>query len=371
MQTEGQISTLQATGFIVSLVLPTAILFVPSITAQSAGPDAWLSLLLSLAFGLLVAVTASKLALRFPDETVVQYAPIILGSFFGKIVGFTYAFYFYYVAYFVLRQFGELMASVYMVETPLVIHVGLITLVGCYALYLGLEPLVRTNSMVVILLLVSIIIIFLVVVNSIHLDNFVPVLGTPPGQIILGALSPASWIGESAVILMLVPFLADKKKATTAAVYAVIIIFVSMLLITVGVVGQFGSGAAARMVFPTFSLARSAELQVAMALDRVDVLFMSVWVAGMTFKMTTFFYAGTLAFTQLFGLPSYRTLVIPGGVLLAALSLNSWDNIADLIEFSGQVFPPSITFVNFFLTTILLFLSFRKSRWESSGGQHD
>lgn len=371
MRAEAQISHWQVTAYIVSLILPTGILFVPSITAQSAGPDAWAYLLVALPCGLLVAGVASALASRFPDETVVEYAPKILGKFLGKAVGFIYAFYFYYVAYYVQRQFAELMSSAYLVKTPEWVLIVVFTVIACYALYLGIEPLARTNSIILAILLVSITIMCLFVIKDVHLDNFTPVLAVPVGRIVFGALAPSSWFTECAVILMLVPFLADKKKAARATAYAVVIIFFFMFLVTICAIGVFGSDVVARMVFPTFSLVRITRFELVAMFDRIDVLFLMVWVAGMYFKLITFFYVGTLAFAQLFGLPSYRTLIIPGGILLTVLSLNSWNNITELLEFSGLVFPPSLIFVNFFLTVLLFLLSFRNYPTAQREVKHD
>ncbi|MDO7786639.1 GerAB/ArcD/ProY family transporter [Desulforamulus aquiferis] len=347
-------SSWQATAYIIMLILPTAILFVPSITAQSAGPDGWASLILALVFGLLVAVVSSSLAMKFPSQTVIEYAPRLLGPYVGKLVGFIYSFYFYYVGYYVLRQFAEVMTTGYMTKTPLWVHLIILVMIASYALYLGLETLCRTNAVITIFFLASISVIVLFVWFNIDFENFKPILATAPEKIILGSLSPGSWFGECAVILMLAPFLADKKKATHITVCAVAAVFLCMLLITVGVIGLFGAESASRMVIPTFSMARNVRFETLQALERVDVLFMAVWVAGMIFKLATFFFAGTLAFAQLFNISSYRLLIIPGAVLLTSLALVSWGNIAELIEFSSQVFPVSINFVNFFLTSLLL-----------------
>ncbi|RYD05860.1 hypothetical protein N752_08170 [Desulforamulus aquiferis] len=132
------------------LILPTAILFVPSITAQSAGPDGWASLILALVFGLLVAVVSSSLAMKFPSQTVIEYAPRLLGPYVGKLVGFIYSFYFYYVGYYVLRQFAEVMTTGYMTKTPLWVHLIILVMIASYALYLGLETLCRTNAVITI-----------------------------------------------------------------------------------------------------------------------------------------------------------------------------------------------------------------------------
>lgn len=360
MKAEAKISPWQATFYIVVIILPTAILFVPAITSHYAKQDAWAALLVGLLLGLLIAVVSSTLAARYPNQSVIEFIPRIIGKWPGKIVGFLYAFYFYYVAYFVLRQFVELMASAYMVTTPVWVQVVVLTSIACYALYLGIETIVRTNMVITFFFLASIVLIFALTLPNIDGNNFKPVLDNPLGRIVMGGWSPGSWLGECAVILMLVPFLSDKskKRIYSTTIFAVLIVFSSMLLINVAAIGLFGPDIASRMVFPSFSLARNVLFAKALALERIDVLFMSIWVAGMAFKLTTFFYAGTLAFAQLFNLPDYRTLIAPGGILLVVLSLNSWNNLAELLEFSAQVFPASIIFINLFLNGSLLLISY-------------
>lgn len=129
--------------YVISTVLATAILFVPGITAQKAAQDAWISLIIAMIFGVFVAYMSSSLGLKFPNKTVIQFSIAILGKPLGKFVGFIYVFYFFYVAYFVQRQFGELMNSVYMIKTPMLVFIVVITLLSCYVIYKGLEVLAR------------------------------------------------------------------------------------------------------------------------------------------------------------------------------------------------------------------------------------
>ncbi|MDI6710537.1 MAG: endospore germination permease [Thermoanaerobacterales bacterium] len=353
---EGQISAFQAMNYEISIVLATAILFVPAITAQFARQDAWLSLLLAAAFGALVTYLAVRLALCFPGETVVQYAPRVLGRVIGKTVAFIYVFYYFFVAYFVQREFAELMNAAYLPRTPMVVVIGVLTLLAVYALFQGLEVLCRVNTVVLWSVLAAILLIVTMAAKELRLDPFQPVFENGPGPVILGAVAPGSWFGETAVILMLMPFIGrvDRPRMVKFNLLAVLILFVVLELIVVAAVGSLGPAQTAVKLFPTLSLVRHIDIPSLPIFSRQDAVFTIFWVGGMLFKLATFFYAGALGLAQWLGLKDYRPLLLPLAVILTVLAIQSWADVTELRSFSAEVFPFAITFVQFILTGLLL-----------------
>ncbi|RJX22655.1 MAG: spore gernimation protein [Desulforudis sp.] len=356
MREEGKISGFQAMNYAISIVLATAILFVPSITAQHARQDAWLSLLLAGAFGALVTYIAVRLALRFPGETVVQYTPRVLGPVLGKLVGFIYVYYYLFVAYFVQREFSELINAAYLSRTPMIVIICVLTLLAVYVLYQGLEVLCRVNTVVLWSMIGAIFLIIMLGIKEVRLEAFLPILENGPGPVILGAVTPGSWFGETTVILMLMPFIlaTDQPRMVKFNLLAVLVLFLVLEMIVVAAVGQFGAAQAATKLFPTLSLARHVDIPALPIFSRQDAVFMAFWVAGMLFKLTTFFYAGTLGLAQWLNLKDYRPLILPLAVVITALSFQAWVDITELKSFSGEVFPFAISFVQFILTGLIL-----------------
>ncbi|WP_426377650.1 GerAB/ArcD/ProY family transporter [Desulforudis sp. 1031] len=355
----GRISAFQAMNYEISIVLATAILFVPSIAAQHARQDAWLSLSLAGAFGALVTYIAARLALRFPQETVVQYTPRVLGPVVGKLVGFIYVYYYLYVAYFVQREFSELVNTAYLPRTPMIVVIGLLTLLAVYVLYQGLEVLCRVNTVVLWTVVAALLLVIALGIKEVNLEELLPVFENGPGPVVLGAVAPGSWFGETAVILMLMPFIcaADRPRMVKFNLLAVLILFLLMELIVVSAIGRFGADQTATKLFPTLSLARHVEVPTLPIFSRQDALFMVFWIGGMLFKLATFFYAGTLGLAQWLNLKDYRPLILPLAVVITALAVQSWANITDLKSFTSEVFPFSITFVQFVLTGTILLVS--------------
>lgn len=356
MREEGRISAFEAMVYQISIVLATAVFFVPGTMAMKARQDAWLSGILACLFGFLVAVVAAKLALRFPQQTVVEYAPRLLGSFLGKLVGFVYVFYFFYGGYYVIRQFGELMATSYYPHTPLIVFTIILTLLACYVIYLGIEVLCR-----VILIWGAFAPIFfvllLLLVKDIELSHFLPVLENGISPVLVGAIAPGAWFGQTAVVLVLLPFISDKRRAVRTSLAAVFGLFVLVEIVLIAAVGVVGAETVARLLFPLFTLFRRIHLETLPVLDRQDAIFMMMWVGGMLLNLATFFHAGMVGLGQWLGLKSHRPLIFPVGALLVALAIQSWGSIVSLDAFSIEVFPLSTILVNLVLTAFLFLVA--------------
>lgn len=353
MREEGRISAFAAMVYQVAIVLATAVFFVPSIMATKARQDAWLSGFLACLFGFLVVFIATKLALRFPEETVVEYAPRLLGKLGGKLVGLIYTFYFFYGGYYVMRQFGELMGTAYYPRTPIIVFIVVLGLLACYVVYLGLEVLCRVILVWGIFAPVFLVLLVLLV-KDVELTRFLPLMEFGISPVVVGAVAPAAWLSQMAVICMLVPFVSDRWRVLRTSLTAVLAVFFLGEVVLVTAIGTMGAETVSRLLFPAFTLFRRVHVASLPVLDRLDAIFMMLWMGGMFLNLATFFHAGMLGLGQWLGLKSYRPLIFPVGALLVALSVQSWNSVTELAAFSAHIFPWTAILVNFFLTVLLL-----------------
>lgn len=357
MREEGRISSYQGANFIIAIILPTAILFLPSRVAGIAMQDAWLSFVIALGPGLAVAYLAARVALRFPRETVIQFLPRLVGPVLGKIIGLVFIGYLFLITFIVQREFAELMTELFYLRTPPFVFVGLLTLLAVYAVYKGLEVLARVNDLIILLLLGSILFFLMVVGKDLRVEELSPLLEQGMGRVLLGAVTPMAWFGETVVIMMLVPFLTDKVKAVKANMAAIGIVFTALFVIMIGTLGIMGAKETAAFSFASFAVVRRVEFVGIEFFQRQDALFMALWVGAMLMKLGAFLYVTVLAFSQWFGLRSYRPVVLPLAILLAAFSMQSWDNNTEFTVFTGQVVPLIISAVAYGMTALLFLVS--------------
>src|SRR5690554_7971734 len=94
------------------------ILILPRHLVLITGVDGWIVLL---AGGLLSAIMLffiNRVSQKFPGKTVVEFAPLIMGRFFGKLFGGLLVVYYTFLAAVSLRIFAEMLKSALLPDTP-------------------------------------------------------------------------------------------------------------------------------------------------------------------------------------------------------------------------------------------------------------
>lgn len=351
MLERGKISCFQTFYLLVNLVSATSVIFLPAISAQAAGRDAWMVPLVATLPGIYLALTLSYLGKKFPGQTLVQYLQTILGTWPGKLVGFFYIFFFLHTNAYVIRQFGELMVSLALPRTPLTVFHILLILLCAWAIRGGLEVLARTMEFTYPFILFLFFIVVVLTANQMDFNNLAPVLenGIPP--VFQGALAPIGWRGEIILLAMILPFLARPGQAGRCAVLAVVFLGIILAFVTAANTAVLGP-TVARLTFPTFALIR--EVSVAGFIERIESVLLAIGVISIFGKIALFYYATVVGAAQLANLKDYRPLIPPVGVLLAALSIQVAANSSELVYAASFIWPPYAYFFEYLIPTILL-----------------
>ncbi|MDN5362830.1 MAG: hypothetical protein PWP70_1877, partial [Moorella sp. (in: firmicutes)] len=143
MREEGYISARQAAILLWFAILPTAILFLPSLLALQAQQDAWLATIMAALIAGVVALIVYLLAYRFPHYTLFQYCELILGRWLGKTTSLIFILAFLLLNAVVIREFSEFLTVAVMPETPSLFFTISIAVVAVYAARNGLEVIAR------------------------------------------------------------------------------------------------------------------------------------------------------------------------------------------------------------------------------------
>ena len=335
----GKIDSKQAIFLMVTMVLPTAFLFVTSVTSHLAKQDGWISLLLAILIAQLVAWLAVSLGLRFPGKTIFQFLEVILGRWPGKFAAFLYILWYIHINALIIREYGSFLVAAFMPETPISVFMLLILAIAAYAVRNGLEVFTRVNQIILPIILGTVIIVNILVTPEMNLKRLLPVFvdsGAVP--IIKGAVMPAAWMGEIVTMAVLIPYLNKAKEAYRIAATATLITGSFLILAFLGGIATFGPEVNAGWLFPALNEARMIHL--ANFLERLEVTVMVVWVAGALVKICVFYWAAALGSAQWLELKDYRPMVLPVGVILFALSIMLHDSIMDLYTFLGTSWPP-------------------------------
>ncbi|WP_445487768.1 GerAB/ArcD/ProY family transporter [Niallia sp. 03133] len=329
----------------------------------SAGKDAWLATLIGTCIGIILFILYYLLFLQYPKLPLTSYARKILGKYIGWAVGFLYVLYFLYITSRNVRDFGDLLISSTLRETPLIAISVPFILAICYVLILGVEVVARTSEVfIVIIFLFGVAGNFLVLISgNMEFHNLLPFLenGWKPVLKTIPNIIPLPF-GEMIVFTMLVPFLNEAKKVKKVWLSAMILSGV-ILSWTVSLnIAVLGVDVTEQATFPT--LKTVGKIDLLDFIQRLDAIIVFTMFITVFFKASIFLYAAVIGIADLFKLKSHHRILFPIGCIVIYISLimaaNFQEHIAEGEKMRNYLHLPMVIIFPF----LMILVSFIQKR---------
>ncbi len=333
--TEKKISPNQFIYIIISVVLSTATIFLPSIVASKAEQDSWVSVLIATGFSIPVFCLYYGISNMFKDKTVFSFVEDIFGKILGKIIAFLYLLFFIHLAIIMIRELLEIMRSTFMPKTPPIVFSFVLMVVASYAITKGFIAIARMNEVVFPLGMGLLGFVIFFSIPYIKMENFLPVLAKgflPP---IKGSFPLTSWMLESIIILAIFPHISNSKKVLKSGIISLLFISFALLL-GVLAIGIFGSKTTADFKFTALEMTRTIRLSNYFA--RLDSMIMAVWIEGIFMKITIFLYIIVKGFSDIINFDDFRFAVLPIASIIVPMSIFVSTNIDELYNFLKDTF---------------------------------
>ncbi|MGB3932689.1 MAG: GerAB/ArcD/ProY family transporter [bacterium] len=276
MAKDKQITPRQITAILASTILGAGILTLPREVAAAAGSDGHLATLLGGILATLLLLLLTRLGLRFPQQTLMEYSDLILGRFLGKILSISFIIYWLLLAAIVVRIFGEMVITAVLTRTPLEVIIGIMLLLGAQLAAQELRVFARVHEILLILTFPLLLLLFLISARNVNLLHLLPVLAFGLLPVLRGALATSlSYLGIE-IITMLVPYYTEQGQALKYHLYGAAVALVVYVTIVVISLGSFGADALQYLQWPTLEQIRIATIPG--VLERLESVFIGVWV---------------------------------------------------------------------------------------------
>ncbi|MBD1382506.1 GerAB/ArcD/ProY family transporter [Metabacillus arenae] len=336
---QAKISGLQLFYVILGFMLGTTMILGLGAKAKQ---DAWLVILISMLCGLILMGIFTQLSAYYPEDTLVEMIPKIIGKYLSFPLIIMYILYFIYSAARACRDFGELIVSTILVGTPTVVVIGGFMVLMIYCLRGGVETFGRMGEVVFPTYIFSLVAVWILLmgIEQFELKNLTPVLGNGIKPIVKevfpGGLNFP--FGETVIILMFFPFL---NKMQNVRKVGMSIIFVGGILLAVNLImilSVLGAEIFTKDFFPLLSAARM--VSIADFLERFDALIILMMVTGVFFKVGGWTFGAAVAISQVFKLKQTRSLFLALGIIITPLSLIIGSNFVEHLEIGFEYFIP-------------------------------
>jgi spore germination protein KB len=361
MKTE-KISGLQLFYLMVGYELGTAMILGHGAEAKQ---DAWVVILVSMLSFLILMGVFTKLSIYYPDDTLIQMLPKIIGKYLSYPIIILYIMHFTYSASRACRELGDLILSTILTETPIVVVIGSFMLLMTYCLRGGVETFGRMGEIVFPIYFFSLSVIWLLLfsVEDFTINNLTPVLGNGIKPVLKevypnGINFP---FGESIVITMFFPFLNNKKNIRKIGMLAILVGGTLLMINSIMMISTIGPE-----IYKTdnFTLLTSTRMvSIADFLERFDALVILMMVAGVFFKVGGFSFGAAVAISQLFKLKNTTSVLTALSTIIIPLSLVSANNYMEHLEIGFKYFVPYVhTALQIIIPILLLCITFIRKK---------
>src|SRR5699024_6235877 len=152
------------------------------------------------------------LANKFKDITMMEYQEKILGSFFGKFIGFLYGLYFGFNAIYILSLYSKIIGVNVLPRSQYWIIVIPAIILSIYVGSKGLIVILRSGELFAPVILVSIISLVLLGLQNADFSILLPILADSTfKEINIGAILLSFILTDIFILIMCTPFLENKK----------------------------------------------------------------------------------------------------------------------------------------------------------------
>ncbi|MFC0524345.1 endospore germination permease [Pontibacillus salicampi] len=345
----------------------TSILLTPGNLVALSKNSGWICVILLFPFGMLYLRMLYSLGKIHGNIDFLQINIKVFGKIIGRLITFLVSLFALISASTVLWVIGDFIALNILYATPVVyIHI-LFMLAILAGVYYGIETIGRTAEIFTPWILSILLFIAIFSIPQIKWKRTMPFLQEGVQSVLQGSYYELT-ISTLPLITILFFFFhsVEKERLSFRNLYVPYFLYVLIItVITFLVITVLGANIGGMHSFPTYMLSKN----IKGAVERVEVLVAISWILTIYFKMNIYFFAACKGIANTLSLQSYRSIVLPVGIITLCLSVIIYpDNIyAD--NWNQSIWLYYVTTFGLLYPILLWVISVIKHKRASSGNQ--
>lgn len=298
----------------------------PAVLAGLVGNTGWYATILSAIIALIGFVFIYLLLKRFPGKDIAEIFDLSVGRVFGFLFSGVLGIYMLFIAITRVAEFSEVIKVYVFPLSPNWYIIGIFVVCVFVLSWLGLENIARISKLVAYFMLAGFIIVLLLGIQNYNINNIYPIFGYGLDKTITTGIVRSSAYGEVIILAIFASSFQGvkyiKKEGIISIVLSVLFISVSIFAYTL----TFPYFAAQEITAPMYEMATL--IDYGRFLQRVEPLFLFVWIIGSLISATIIFYSFIWIFCKMFRIQDKKPIILGGAVILYAAAIMHKDIIA-------------------------------------------
>ncbi|KJS19955.1 MAG: hypothetical protein VR72_16620 [Clostridiaceae bacterium BRH_c20a] len=282
----------------------------PYVAAEYIGNNGYWGLVLAFVLTVGLIILLNSLGRKFPKKSIIQYLPVVCGTFLGKILGLIYLTFIFAILILSSNMTALQSGTYFLFRTPswaiFLLYLGVLT----YIAHQGIEGITRLAAFIFpvtfILSLMAIGFSF----QSFELDNIRPIFFIDGLKIPLGAVQLFYPFFPLITVLMIYPYLTEKRKGFKTILGATTLAFFMILATIISGIGNYSAPGVLRYSWPVIEVTRKANLPF--ILQSFGLFFTVSWLTLTLTGLGFLYYILAEGIAQLLGVLNYKwfTLIL-------------------------------------------------------------
>lgn len=347
MNNKPLIANKQVTRLLLGYTLGSSLLIMPSGMAKSFGESAWLFVI---GYGLLFTFGAwltARLAEKYPDETLVEFGPRLLGKVLSFLLNLGLSLYLLALVPFQTRAMVELTNIAVVPLGPGWFIAGFFLLAVMYGVIKGLDTFVQLNELLIGLAMLIGMFVIVLGWQNFSLLHLFPVFNINEIKLV-----PLQWVALTSafmgypILFFITPFIRKPAGIAGRAVRTMLFITFIYSFLVLTVIGVFGAKETMNQGWPVLELAKSVNLS-GILLERLDLVLLLAWIPAVYTSTIGSLFFGVEGISRLFKIRWKSPLVwiLTAVLFLAANSITNyfhWIRIGNYLAISGVFFSLAV-----------------------------
>ncbi|MEK7018189.1 GerAB/ArcD/ProY family transporter [Bacillus sp. FSL R9-9410] len=316
--TQSKISLVQLTFFIIQCQIGVGILSLPNRLHPIAKGGGWISTLVAgLAIQIIILLMWFLLK-RFPNADIYKIVCMMFGNKFGKLLGFSYVFYFTLIGMTVMLNACNVIKIWVLQATPWSAILILFTIACCYVAYNTFKVIVRFYVMASILILPMALLIALGLTRA-DFSYIFPITEAGWWNVIQASKETITAMYGFEIILIAFPKVngnpVERLKAISIANGFVTLFYTFTVWICFIV---FSPKQIELIPDPVAYLLRSLHIGI---IDRTDLIFIPIWMITVVASIASCYCAASIGIGHIFNLANHKKAVPIVGLISFSIAL--------------------------------------------------
>lgn len=332
--------------------------------------DTWLALILSWAAFLPLLLVYVRIIRLHPGQDIFAIFVGLFGKLIGKLLVLAMTLYTLYLCALVLRNFGDFVYIVSLLDTPHTVIMLVMLLVVAYMAKSGFDTMAKWALVALPVYLFLIIFPVAVSIDKLKFSNLLPLLTQPARELKNTAFEYFSFpFAEIIVFLGISETHINNGKPCKVYIFSSLIGMALLLFINFRNIMLLGAPMVKALFFPSYVAIRL--IDIADFMSRIEGSVSTNFILAGTVKASICLLAASKGTASLFGIGDYKRIVMP--VAMLALALAAVSNKSTMEMFSFIAYYPYYALPFQILIPLLVWITaeikHRRSKNRSSPAQ--